>query len=652
MDSTASLTTANHAATGNERATARATGLVDLFWPLAIVALGLGLRLYGLTAFGLWFDEAHSVHMARLGLSDLVREVSKDIHPPLYFAILGVWLKVAGASEFALRFLTVATGTLVVPLIYALGRAIGGVRLARTAALLVAAAPLLVYYGQEVRMYAPSASLMAALALMAWRGVSLAPPRRWVWQYALLGGASAYFHLFNLLPVIAFNVAYLLLAVPTLLRDARGGPLAARLRPVGWWALAQLGVLGLLLPWFPVMLGKGLVGSAASDQAVPLGAIATDLARGFAVGLLADPARFDWLTVSVWVIGAAGSALGVMLAPRAGTSRPLARGAVFATCWVMVSLLLMYFIIAGRREFAPRYLISALPGLALLVAAGLTLILRSRLLVSLGLAAVVGATALPLADYYRQPLATRPDQLAAVRLLESMARGGDAVVVDAYYATVVFEYYEKMGLPYVGLPATEPPDRAATEKALADLAAGHERLWAVYWQDYFTDGDHIVESWLDNNTLRFFDYPFQGWVRLKGYERRQPGETTFGGSIRLAGYEVTPRPLFAGQPATIKLYWQSLATTAKDYQVFVHVVDKDYRFVGQHDGPPDRGKTPTSVWRPGMTITDEHDFKVAADAPPGEYDLRVGLYALDDMKRLPTALGDNLLIGKVKVTTP
>ena len=48
-----------------------------------------------------------------------------------------------------------------------------------------------------------------------------------------------------------------------------------------------------------------------------------------------------------------------------------------------------------------------------------------------------------------------------------------------------------------------------------------------------------------------------------------------------------------------------------------------------------------------MTIVDEHDFTVAADAVPGDYEVRVGLYALDDMKRLPTANGDNLLVGTV-----
>ena len=490
--------------------------------------------------------------MARLGLSDLLREVSKDIHPPLYFTALGVWLALTGTSEFALRFLSAATGTLVVPLMYVLGRAIGGTRLGRAAALLVAISPLLVYYGQEVRMYAPSAALVVAVAVMAWRGISLAPPRRWVWQYILLGGVSAYVHLYNLLPVLAFNVAYALLALPVLLRDPRGGSLAARLRPVGWWALAQLGVLGLLLPWFPVMLSKGLIGSGGSDQAVPLGSIALDLARGFAVGLLANPARYDWLTASAWAIGAVSAVLGVVLALRAGPMRPLARGAVLAACWVAISMLVMYVTIAGRHDFAPRYLISALPGFGLLLAAGLALLLRARWLLPVGLVVVVGATSLPLVDYYRQPLATRPDQRAAIRMLESMAGSGDAVVMDAYYATVVFEYYDKLGLPYTGLPATEPADRGATEKALADLTAGHDRIWTVYWQDYYTDGDQIVESWLDNNTLRFFEYPFQGWVRLKGYEVRQPGETVFGGVIRLKGYEITPRPLFAGQPATLK----------------------------------------------------------------------------------------------------
>ena len=67
-------------------------------------------------------------------------------------------------NEFFLRVPSAVLGVLTVPLVYALGRTIGGARLAAVAALFFAIAPFQIRYAQEARMYA-LLTFLAALTM-------------------------------------------------------------------------------------------------------------------------------------------------------------------------------------------------------------------------------------------------------------------------------------------------------------------------------------------------------------------------------------------------------------------------------------------------------------------------------------------------------
>jgi hypothetical protein len=57
-------------------------------------------------------------------------------------------------------------------------------------------------------------------------------------------------------------------------------------------------------------------------------------------------------------------------------------------------------------------------------------------------------------------------------------------------------------------------------------------------------------------------------------------------------------------------------------------------------------------------ITDVHQFQVAPDAPPGIYQVEVGLYSTPEMSRLPLVVGpgaegaDRVLLGPLRVVAP
>ena len=78
-----------------------------------------------------------------------------------------LWLTIRtfGHSEFAVRLPSLIAGTLVIPVLYELGRELYDRRTGLLAAAFAAVSPLLIWYSQEVRMY-EFVTLFGLLALL------------------------------------------------------------------------------------------------------------------------------------------------------------------------------------------------------------------------------------------------------------------------------------------------------------------------------------------------------------------------------------------------------------------------------------------------------------------------------------------------------
>lgn len=77
-----------------------------------------------------------------------------DTSPPLYYLMLAAWIRVAGTSDFALHACSLLWAMATMPLMWLLGRRLGGTREALAACILFAVAPVSLYYSVEARMYA------------------------------------------------------------------------------------------------------------------------------------------------------------------------------------------------------------------------------------------------------------------------------------------------------------------------------------------------------------------------------------------------------------------------------------------------------------------------------------------------------------------
>jgi len=124
--------------------------------------------------------------------------------------------------------------------------------------------------------------------------------------------------------------------------------------------------------------------------------------------------------------------------------------------------------------------------------------------------------------------------------------------------------------------------------------------------------------------------------------------------IVLLGYDLPQESAAPGEEITVTLYWSPLREIDTRYTVFVHLLGEENPATGsplwgQKDSEPCLGFYPTAVWREGEIIRDEVNFTVAADAPPGMYDLAVGLYTWPDFTRLRVGEDDTYMLAQIAI---
>ncbi|MBC8264535.1 MAG: hypothetical protein H8E47_10485 [Anaerolineales bacterium] len=133
--------------------------------------------------------------------------------------------------------------------------------------------------------------------------------------------------------------------------------------------------------------------------------------------------------------------------------------------------------------------------------------------------------------------------------------------------------------------------------------------------------------------------PLSKWCALRSIQVRSTPLTgdaaiNFDNQILLLGYDLDRQRLGPGETLELSLTWQGLQRMDEDYTVFVHILDEEQRIWGQEDVWPVHGTYPTSQWKEGEIIEDNHSVRLSYEAPPGEYQIEIGFYLLSTMGRL------------------
>jgi hypothetical protein len=126
-------------------------------------------------------------------------------------------------------------------------------------------------------------------------------------------------------------------------------------------------------------------------------------------------------------------------------------------------------------------------------------------------------------------------------------------------------------------------------------------------------------------------------------ERAQPNTVlpaSFG-DVSLVSADISPRQIAPGQTLTLVTKWRiTQSGTPQPVAIFAHLAGAGDQIVAQDDrlGYPHHG------WQVGDVFVQVHRLAVPAQALPGVYRLRLGLYFRDTDARWPVAGGDSVLL--------
>lgn len=136
-----------------------------------------------------------------------------------------------------------------------------------------------------------------------------------------------------------------------------------------------------------------------------------------------------------------------------------------------------------------------------------------------------------------------------------------------------------------------------------------------------------------------------------------PIQANLGNIIVLEEAEVRQARVRPGETFAISLRWRPLTAIATRYVVFVHLIGPDGNLIAQEDIEPLGGARTTDTWVPQIPLWDPHQVRLPGNAPPGTYQVRVGMYPLGQPgNRLPvldpgqaSAEMNSILIVRIEV---
>ena len=423
---------------------------------VAIAAGAVFIRFYGLFAHSTMPDEAFTFFIASHPLHQIVELLKTgDFHPPLIY-VIGHVLFGFTSKAYLFRVVCALAGVIGVLATYAVARrAVGS--WAPLVAFLVAFNPSLVFYDGFFRMYALLwSACMLSWALLLWATDEPQRPARWAAYAACL--------------TVLLYTQYL--AFFTLAAQVIYG---ASLRPprAGFW-VAVLVALVVFAPWVPVLLVQ-----------YPLGGTAYNALHGHWFDMLQAP--------PVLLIDGLPTAIELSPFVIAGLWLGIVAGVIIAIAqrrWLVIALLtpillqVAYSIASGKLLLGQRYLLQAIPVLAILLVIVIQTIAASRARVAaIALATVLMGLTLAGTLDKRFVGTYMPIDWSVYRgFLESRMQPGDGVVFDSSMV-----YYVLIGSPVTRnrplFLVTDPQDAAAYGAQAAKL----RRVWLIDYQSQLPD---------------------------------------------------------------------------------------------------------------------------------------------------------------------
>lgn len=532
---------------------------------IALLMLAFGLRLHDLGAKSLWSDEGLTLRRAEQPIALVFKNVNlipigpdyqdgaelevvstPDLHPPLYFLLMHVWIRWTGKSEFLLRFPSLVAATLSLPLLYVLGRSLMSREAGLWAALLGATSPFFLWYAQEARMYSwlvvlSLASVYAFLSLLKDR-----PRRREYVVFVVVTLALLYTHYAGFLLLAFEALAYAMLRLRTRRREV----------------LITLGVVAAALIPLAPFAWRALHVRAFSFTHRPLLSILREASSSFSLGPSPSAVQPLWLLSPFLLF----LGVGVLMLDVVNRRRAWVIGLGYLILPILIQFGLSF---VKPNYMNPRHLMTVAPAWELMVAQGLTTLRRRcwpALVIALSFALFFRGQANH--DILTSHRFWKDDIRGAVQYIEARARPGDAIVLHHPVIRLTFDYYYRGSCPEIVIPGYgNNDDTEQARRRFAEWAQRYDRIWFLYGPPPTYFPREFLPEWADTHLFKVDQQEFEAWwtyVGVAAYDDGAPALEEMPGnlelvdetwdSLHLIGFRA--QEAAAGDNAWVDLYWQ------------------------------------------------------------------------------------------------
>jgi hypothetical protein len=523
---------------------------------ILLILAGFALRVFLLGNQSFWYDEGVTATIAQRNLVELTRWTANDIQPPLYYYVVAGWGRVAGWSEGALRFPSAFFGVLAIPSLAVLALRLTHLNVAGwLVALLAVVHPLLVYYGQEARMYTLLVLLGILAAYLLVRTADQQPPGWAMWAaYVAVATAAIYTHYFAIFLLVGLGCAWLLdVRFGHFCHGYEGAPVdphdgvqatwevhvpvgtSARLREQRWrewlvpFAVANATVVLLYVPWLANLVTRLRVDRSYWTGTLKLHEALLDIALRFTSGETMAERAGLWLLIGY---GAVTLVAGYGLWHWWPHTR---RVVIYSSFWLVVPVLAVLLLAFNVPKFNARYVLLAAPGLLLAWAGGLAALSRlprsshahervggharryslrsvpvlrgagSLWAAALCVSLLVAGGLLSNWNWFFNPAFEKDHWRQLTAFLRDRVAPDEQIVLVSGHAWPVWEYYAP-DLPVVRLPDIEILDVDAvldfdssgpSLTAAFDESTAKRGAWLVNWQEEVVDPNDVAPVQLE-----------------------------------------------------------------------------------------------------------------------------------------------------------
>lgn len=603
-----------------------------------ILLLAFALRVFRIGSQSFWWDEGISLFLATSTWPEIIINRANNIHPPLYFFLLNIWVNLTGVTPFASRYFSALISVGQVTAVYLATKnwfKPNSKWIPLLTAFLVAISPLSIIYGQEVRVYAFMPIIYFGIIELTRR--LIAAKANGQWQLWLIFGAWVWLGL-HLHYISGFMILYCgLWAMGTFLRRQAWGKIY---RLIG----VAFVVFLASLPWFLTVysnldkIQKQTSAGTFLTEPVPYDFLLKQIWLFHLTGL-AGALRFDWL---MWLATAVAIFTLLLLFLTVWQVRQKTQ-LVWATFW-FIPLASALYVWSVRSYSHPRYIsmfaMGLFPLLSALALYPFTKTWRNSAVKWLGkglgiglLTAVFAISVISLQLYYFDPAVEKDNMRGVAHFLEANAQPNDIIIIPDTDYSLLFEY--DGDTPIVMADLTEPQ----LFERLGGMTATAPTVYLVDYAQRTRDWQKVLPYALSSagvlkETAVFEDLLLHQYIMERPIIAPEFAKldtaVSIPGNLRLLSASVEPVSN-ATDAVTVALTWQTDAPIPHRLEGTLRLLDGDgWELTQKTIRLVDDRERPTELWAVQEPIITYHTLPIPEGVVPSTYVISLDLFTREE----------------------